>query len=308
MNIPSSAQPFQIYPSGPVGSTSLTIKDDSGSSRTITPSGAFYRFRSTLPHFSAEFHSDVLQSYLEVRLWLPIIGHFVLFQRFSFCLILLCSSAFAYITPLLRAALPSNFVCLLFALYRLQVIGTSPLFDAFAITLFWAAYLHIILSQSRAVCAPAPWMPATLHAITVGTSIALFIGLYEPSVSIFMSVIWLFVPLVASYLFQIGKVTVHPALLGVHFGFLTVVSGAVYFSALSRGYWAPTAVTLWSETADLSALAVFAVFQNLFLVGDRAAGTAANASLGRLSRRGQIDSLLSVLAVREEEERMAAFA
>jgi hypothetical protein len=308
MNIPSIAQPFQIYPSGPIKSTSLSITDSDGNSEKLNHWGPFYRFRSDLDHFSLEFRSPVKQGFLELRLWYPPVGYFVLFQRCVFFLVLLCASVFSYLNQALKATLPANVICLVYAGYRLQFVKSSPLCDAFAMSFFWAGYLYLVLEQAKAVCGGAPWIHATMHAITVGTSVGLFIGMCEPSVAGFMAVIWLFVPGISAYLFQLGKVAVHPALLAVHFGFFVVVSAAVYFSALSRGYWAPSAACLWSETVDLSALAVFAVFQILYLIGDSVGGSPPDASLGRLTRRGQIDNLLNTLAAREEEELKAGAA
>jgi hypothetical protein len=301
MNIPSSSQPFQVYPAGPIDSTSITIQDPDGATEEITASGAFYRFRSTADHFSLFFRSTAKHAFLDVAMRHPHVGYFLLFTRFAFFLVVLFSCIFSYVTPLLRPALSANLFCLAYVTYRLQVIQTSPLFDAFTIPILWIAYLYVILLQSKAVSTTAPWIHATMHAITIGTAVALFIGLYEPSASPFMGVIWIFVPLISAYLFLIGKVTVHPALLGVHFGFFVVVSGSVYFASLSRGFWAPSAM-LWDETLDLSAVALFAVFQILYLIGDRIGGRGADASLGRLARRGQIDSLLNSLTAREEEE------
>jgi hypothetical protein len=301
MNVPSASQPFQIYPAGPAGSTSLTIHGPDGATESIAPSGSFYRFRSTADHFSLLFHSDQIHPVLDVELRHPRVGAFLLFTRFAFFLVVLFSCVFSYVAPLIRPALPANLFCILYVTYRLQVITTSPLCDAFAIPILWVSYLYVILSQSHTVSATAPWVHATMHAIAVGTAVALFIGLYEPSAAPFMAVIWLFIPGLSAYLFVIGKAAVHPALLAVHFGFFVVVSGSVYFSALSRGFWAPSA-TLWDETLDLSAVAVFAEFQILCLIGDRIGERGAAASIGSLARRGQIDSLLSSLAAREEEE------
>jgi hypothetical protein len=114
-----------------------------------------------------------------------------------------------------------------------------------------------------------------------------------------MAGIWAFIPAASVCLFAGGTGAVARVQLAVHFGGFVIVSASIYFSAILRGFWAPAEASLWSETVDVSAVALSSVCQALCLIGDRIALNR-DPSL-RLTRRVQIDERLGLLVNAEDE-------
>jgi hypothetical protein len=76
----------------------------------------------------------------------------------------------------------------------------------------------------------------------------------------------------------------------------------MYFSALLRGLDHPSPLGLVGETIDVTAVALFAVFEMAYVTWDGAGSAARDVSLGMFARKGQMEKLRYMLAAREAEE------
>jgi hypothetical protein len=154
--------------------------------------------------------------------------------------------------------------------------------------------------ESRLLYVTLPLVPPAMAAVTIGTTIALLVGLFDDEWSGLVSYAWLPLLGLCLYLFLKGIGFLHPLLLGVHFGSFAIVSGALFATALSRSFDLPTGKTLVNEVLDLTAVAIFAVFQMVYVIGDRVRLQAPDRSLGKVVRKGQVADLLDILVLREE--------
>jgi hypothetical protein len=179
--------------------------------------------------------------------------------------------------------------------------------DSFVIPVLWMCYLWIVFTQTKPMCDVGRFLRAMPHAVIVGSGFSLFIGLYEPLASAFILGIWASIPVISSCLFARAKVTVVREILAVHFAQFIIVSASIYFSALIRGFSAPAEAALWSETVDVSAVALSSVFQALYLIGDRFPWMGGDPSL-RLARRVQIEERLDVLVTAEDNREVRTAA
>jgi hypothetical protein len=299
------SQPFLFYICGPMKSTSIELEAPDGHRKTATTLGSFYRLWNSRKEFLFRFHSSQKQPDFSVKLRDPSIGLFLFFLKLVVLALSLLCAVVSYRVPLLRTIFQCNVFASLYAFCR--ILHLSPFVDMITLPTFWAAYLYLILSQSRVLYWSVGWLVPTVKAIVLGTTFSLFIGLFEPSVAPFMGIVWLFIPALAAYLFRIGRLVVQPGLLALHFGTFVIVSGSIFFSALSRGFHRPTELGLLNETIDLTAVVAFAVLQVVYVIGDRASTRLPDMSLGKVPRVGKVNNMLTVLVAREEREMQATF-
>jgi hypothetical protein len=295
------SQPLNLYYLADEDSVSLSLRKDSSPAVRIRRNSYFYRFWAWSERIAVTIespYSDAIPNVVSCRH--PSFGIFIFFFKLMTAGICIGSVVCSYISPSLRCTVVLNGFAAVYVLFRW--IRTSAGVDRFLSPLFWAAFLTIIFCESRLLFSIARWIPATMAAVTIGTTLALFIGLSDPSLSIYMSLLWLSVPILSWFTFSAGRGMIHPAPLGLHFGLFCIVSATIFFTALSRGFHRPTELSLLNQTVDLSAIAIFTVFQILYAIGDRMESRPPDRSLGIIGRKGQIDGLLDILVAQEEAE------